>query len=200
MKKGTLFVISGPSGCGKGTVLTQIRKDPSIYYSVSATTRAPRPGERDGVSYHFLTKAQFEQLVQEDGVLEYASYCDNYYGTLRKPVEENLNAGRNVILEIEVVGAAKIRKTCPEAVLVFLLPPSLQELERRLRKRGTEEEAVVQKRVAQAAREIGCAKDYDYAIVNGDLDTAVSDLRAVLRAESCKIQKMQSEMEEVLGK
>lgn len=200
MKKGTLFVVSGPSGCGKGTILAEILKNPNIYYSVSATTRGMRPGEVDGVNYHFFTREQFEQLVQEDGVLEYAEYCHNYYGTLRKPVEEHLNAGQDVILEIEVVGAMKIREKCPEAVFVFILPPSLTELERRLHKRGTETEEVVQNRVAQAEREIRCAESYDYVVVNGALEDAVQDLDAIIRAESCKRKKNQYKIDEVLGK
>lgn len=200
MKKGTLFVVSGPSGCGKGTILAEILKNSNIYYSVSATTRGMRPGEVDGVNYHFFTREQFEQLVQEDGVLEYAEYCHNYYGTLRKPVEEHLNAGQDVILEIEVVGAMKIREKCPEAVFVFILPPSLTELARRLHKRGTETEEVVQNRVAQAEREIRCAESYDYVVVNGALEDAVQDLDAIIRAESCKTKKNQYKIDEVLGK
>ncbi len=138
MKKGTLFVVSGPSGCGKGTILAEVLKDPNLYYSVSATTRAPRPGEVDGVNYRFMTNEAFEKLIAEDGFLEYAGYCEHYYGSPKQPVEEHLAKGQNVILEIEVEGAMKVRAARPDAVFVFILPPSLSELEQRLRGRGTE--------------------------------------------------------------
>lgn len=200
MKRGTLYVVSGPSGCGKGTILAEIRKNPHVYISVSATTRGMRHGETDGVSYHFLTREAFEALIEKDGMLEYAEYCGNYYGTPRQPVEEHLAAGEDVILEIEVVGAMKIREKCPDAVFLFLAPPSIAELERRLKKRGTESEDVVQNRVAQAAREIECAKNYDYIVINGELADAVHDVEAILRAESMKIAKNQTIIEEVLGK
>lgn len=127
MNKGLLIVVSAPSGCGKGTILAEILKDPQFYYSISATTRKPRDGEVDGVNYHFLSRERFEDLIQNNGLLEYAQFCDNYYGTPRKQVEEKLNEGKNVILEIEVQGAMKIKKTCPEAVFIFILPPSVKE-------------------------------------------------------------------------
>ena len=129
MNKGMLIVVSGPSGCGKGSVLAEILKSARFFYSVSATTRSPRSGETDGVNYFFLTKEKFEQLTREDGMLEYASYCGNYYGTPKKPVEDMLEQGKHVILEIEVQGAMKIMEKCPEAVFVFILRPSLKELE-----------------------------------------------------------------------
>ena len=129
MNKGMLIVVSGPSGCGKGTVLAEIIKSDRIFYSVSATTRSPRPDETDGVNYYFLTKEKFVQLIEEDGMLEYASYCGNYYGTPKRPVEDMLEQGKHVILEIEVQGAMKIMDKHPEALFVFILPPSLKELE-----------------------------------------------------------------------
>ncbi|MDE6133399.1 MAG: guanylate kinase, partial [Oscillospiraceae bacterium] len=175
MNKGMLIVVSGPSGCGKGSVLAEILKSDRFFYSVSATTRSPRSGETDGVNYFFLTKEKFEQLTSEDGMLEYASYCGNYYGTLKKPVEDMLEQGKHVILEIEVQGAMKIMEKCPEAVFVFILPPSLKELERRLNKRGTEAEDVIKKRLSEAAGEIKQAYKYDYAVINGELEKAVDD-------------------------
>lgn len=180
--KGILFIVSGPSGCGKGTVLAEILKNPDFYYSVSATTRLPRNGEVDGVNYHFLQKDEFEKLIDNDGLLEYASYCDNYYGTLRKPVEDMLNAGKHVILEIEVQGAVNVMKKCPDAVSVFILPPSLTELKRRLNKRGTETEDVVNKRLSQAEREIRQADKYNFIMINAELDKAVDDLKTIIRA------------------
>ncbi len=200
MERGTLFVVSGPSGCGKGTVLKEVLKNPDLFFSISATTREMREGEVDGVNYHFMTNDAFETLIKNDGVLEYAQYCDHYYGTPRQPVEEHLAAGKDVILEIEVVGAMKIREKCPDAVFIFLLPPSLSELERRLHKRGTESEAIVQERVAQAAREIEQAGQYDYIILNDALSEAIADMKAVLRAESCKAKKCQTLWKEVLAK
>lgn len=200
IKQGTLFVISGPSGCGKGTVLEQVLQNPNLFYSVSATTREMRPGEQDGVQYYFMSQSDFEQLIQEDGVLEYAQYCDHYYGTPRKPVEEHLARGHDVILEIEVEGAKQIRKKCPEAVLLFLMPPSLSTLEHRLKKRGTESQEVIDQRIAQATREIQQANLYDYIVVNDALEQAIEDVNAIIRAESCKVSKCQTIAKEVLLK
>lgn len=198
MNKGMLIVVSGPSGCGKGTVLAEILKSDRIFYSVSATTRSPRPGETDGVNYYFLTKEKFVQLIEEDGMLEYASYCGNYYGTPKRPVEDMLEQGKHVILEIEVQGAMKIMEKRPEAVFVFILPPSLKELERRLNKRGTESEDVIKKRLSEAAGEIKLAYKYDYAVINGELSEAVDDLKAIIRAEELKTINSQNNIDEVL--
>ena len=195
-----MFVISGPSGCGKGTVLKEVLKNPDLYFSVSATTRDPRPGEVDGVNYRFMTNEAFEALIEQDGFLEYAGYCDHYYGSPKQPVEEQLAMGKSVILEIEVEGAMKVRAARPDAVFVFILPPSMTELENRLRGRGTEAEEVVQKRVAQAKREIGFAEKYDYVVINDDLSAAIADVNAILCAESHKTKKNLEEIKEVLGK
>lgn len=198
MNKGMLIVVSGPSGCGKGTVLAEILKSDRIFYSVSATTRSPRPGETDGVNYYFLTKEKFEKLIEDDGMLEYASYCGNYYGTPKKPVEDMLEQGKHVILEIEVQGAMKVMEKCPEAVFVFILPPSLKELERRLNKRGTEAEDVIKKRLSEAAGEIKQAYKYNYAVINGELEKAVDDLKAIIRAEELKSTNFKNNIDEVL--
>ncbi|MCM1132772.1 MAG: guanylate kinase [Ruminococcus flavefaciens] len=187
--KGRLIVFSAPSGCGKGTMLAEILKDKNFYCSVSATTRSPREGEIDGVNYYFLKKEDFESKIQNNEFLEYACYCDNYYGTLVSEVENKLNEGINVILEIEVQGAMKIRKIRPDALFIFISPPSVEELRRRLRKRGTESEEIIEKRVAQAERELSCASEYDYDIVNDALEDAVSDFFAVIRAEQLKVSK-----------
>ena len=198
MNKGLLFVVSGPSGCGKGTLLAEILKNDNIFYSVSATTRAPRPGETDGINYHFLTKEKFEELISQNGMLEYAEYCGNYYGTPRKPVEDMLAEGKHVILEIEVQGAMKIMEKCPEAVFVFILPPSLKELCRRLHKRGTETEETIEKRLGEAEGEIKQAYKYDYTLINGELSKAVDDMKAIIRAEELNAKNYPNYIDEVL--
>lgn len=198
MNKGLLFVVSAPSGCGKGTVLAEVLRDEKFYYSISATTRKPREGEIDGVNYRFLSKEQFESLVNSDGMLEYAQYCDNYYGTPKDMVEKKRLEGKNVILEIEVQGAMQVRKNCPDAILIFILPPSVAELERRLRKRGTETDDVIAKRVAKAAEEIPYAEKYDYIVVNGALEKAVEDFLAIISAEEHKTVNSVNLINEVL--
>lgn len=196
--KGLLLVVSAPSGCGKGTILGEILKDDSFYYSISATTRAPREGEQDGVNYHFITKEEFEQRIAQGGMLEYAQYCGNYYGTPKKEVEQMRDAGRDVILEIEVEGAMKVRALCPDAVFLFIAPPSVEELRRRLNKRGTEAAEVIEERVSQAARELPYANRYDYIIVNGELEKAIQDFRTVVRAEKLRT-KNGNKIDEVLN-
>ncbi|MBE6854883.1 MAG: guanylate kinase [Ruminococcus sp.] len=186
--RGLLFVVSAPSGCGKGTILYEILQDKGFYYSVSATTRAPREGEVDGVNYHFLSREQFDARVAADGMLEYATYCGNSYGTPRKEVEEMLDAGKNVILEIDVQGAMQVKERCPEAILLFIAPPSVDTLRHRLEKRGTETAEVIAQRVAEAEGEIACAPNYHYIIVNDVLEVAVSDFRAIVRAEQLKVR------------
>ncbi|MBS7370252.1 MAG: guanylate kinase [Oscillospiraceae bacterium] len=187
MNKGLLFVVSAPAGCGKDTILEQLfKKTDTVGYSVSATTRAPREGEVDGVHYHFRTRDEFERMIKGGEVLEYTEYCGNYYGTPRKGVEDLLAEGKDVILKIEVEGAMNIKRIFPECCLVFILPPSLAELERRLRKRGTETEDKIILRTKQAKSELEFAKNYDYYIVNGELEKAVDDLLAVIRAEKLR--------------
>ncbi len=198
MKKGILTVVSAPSGCGKGTILAEILKDESFYYSVSATTRKPRENEKDGVHYHFVSVETFEKYISDNAMLEYAKYCENYYGTLKSEVDDKLCQGKNVILEIEVQGASQIRKIRPDAVFIFIAPPSVSELERRLKKRGTETDEVIAKRIAQAENELKYAKDYDYIIVNGELELAIDDFKSVIRAEQLKAVNSENIMNEVL--
>ncbi|MDE7121797.1 MAG: guanylate kinase [Oscillospiraceae bacterium] len=187
MQKSLLIVVSAPSGCGKGTILGQILKDEKYYYSVSATTRAPRQGEVDGVHYRFMPKERFEQLISENAFLEYAPYCEHYYGTLKQPITDALANGKHVILEIEVQGAMQIRELLPDAKFIFIAPPDLETLRQRLIARGTESEEVIAERIAQAEKELQYKDQYDYCIVNQILDDAIADFRSVIRAEEFKI-------------
>lgn len=185
--KGSLFVVSAPAGCGKDTILGELFKRTDMAgYAVSATTRAPREGEVNGVHYHFLTREEFERKIAEKEVLEYTEYCGNYYGTLKRSVDDLLESGKDAILKIEVEGAMNIKKMFPEARLVFILPPSWEVLEKRLRDRGTETEDKIVERTKQARNEVVFAKNYDYLIVNDDLNAAVDDLLAVLKAEKLR--------------
>jgi len=199
MSKGLLIVVSAPSGCGKGTILGEILKDDKFYYSVSATTRSPREGEQNGVNYHFITREDFEERIKNNAMLEYAEYCGNYYGTPKKEIEEMREIGKNVLLEIEVQGAMKVREICPDAVFVFILPPSVNELERRLRKRGTETDEVIAERVSQAKGELAFAEKYDYVVVNNALEDAICDFRAVIKAEELKVSNAKEIIDEVIN-
>lgn len=190
MNKGTLFVVTGPSGAGKGTVLGKVfQQVDHLHFSVSATTRAPREGEVDGVNYHFMTKENFLSLVEQGRFLEYAQYVGNYYGTPMDPVEEKLEQGIDVLLEIEVQGALKVMEKCPDAVSVFIAPPSLEELGNRLRGRGTEAEETVAKRLETAAWECSQMDKYQYVVVNDLVDTAVDKMRAIILAARCRWDK-----------
>ena len=181
--KGILIVVSGFSGAGKGTLMKKLVQEYDDYaLSISATTRAPRPGEEDGREYFFLTKDVFEEKIAEDGLIEYACYCDNYYGTPRDYVEKQLAAGKDVILEIEIQGALKIRKQLPTALLLFVMPPDAEELKHRLTGRGTETAEVIDKRMARAVEEAEGIEEYDYIVVNDDLETCVKELHEIILA------------------
>lgn len=196
---GLLIVFSGPSGSGKDTLLKALcGKSRKISLSISATTRAPREGEVDGTDYYFITQQNFEQKIAENDMLEYAEYCGNYYGTPRTPIENWMRQGKDVILEIEVQGGAQVRKKCPDAVSIFILPPSIEELENRLRRRGTESEEAIQKRLAAARQEIGSAEQYDYVVVNDKLETAVRDIRRIIKSEKMKSKRNINLINEVL--
>lgn len=198
MNRGLLIVVSAPSGCGKGTVLNEILKDDGFYYSISATTRPPREGETDGVNYYFISKEEFENRINENAMLEYAEYCGNYYGTPKKELEEKLAEGKDVILEIEVQGAMQVKKLCPYGVFIFIVPPSVKELERRLKKRGTETDDVIGRRVSEAAGEIKQASNYDYIVVNAALEDAVEDFKTIVKAEKLKTAYAENLINEVL--
>lgn len=190
MNRGTLFIISAPSGTGKGTIVSEILKsDPNIYFSVSATTRAPREGEKDGVNYFFITREEFLGLIETGGMLEHTEFCGNLYGTPKKAVYDKLDSGRDVLLEIETVGAMNVKAACPEAVSIFILPPSLYELRRRLEKRGTDPEEVIARRIAEARAEIEKSRLYDFVVMNDDLESAINDVKSVMSA-SKKLSKL----------
>lgn len=184
MNKGMLIILSGPSGCGKGTMLKEVIGRTNCEVSVSATTRPMRTGDIDGVQYHFVTKEAFEACIQNNELLEYAEYCNHYYGTLKSNVEAIRAKGKHVILEIEVQGALTVMESHPDAVTIFTVPPSLEELRRRLRKRGTEDEATIEKRVARAKEEIPFAPRYQYIVWNDKLEDAVDDFCAIIQAEA----------------
>lgn len=177
MRKGNLFVLSGPSGAGKGTLVKRVlQRIPDAWVSVSATTRKPRPGEVDGKDYYFLDQPRFDELVSQNGFLEWACVHGNSYGTLRSRVQDHMNAGGQVILEIDVQGAFQVKKAMPEAHLIFVEPPSLEELERRLRGRGTETEEVICKRMKTAEVELAQKMEYDVQVVNDELERATDEL------------------------
>lgn len=183
MAEGSLYVISGPSGAGKGTLVERILDGhPDITLSISATTRQPREGEVDGVHYHFMSVDEFEDVIARDGFIEWAQVHSNYYGTPLAPIEQHLAAGDTVLLEIDVQGAFQVLDKLPQAKLVFIAPPSIKELERRLRGRGTETEEVIAQRLANAKGEMDASKDYDFVIVNDDLERATKELARVLES------------------
>lgn len=181
-RKGNLFVISAPSGAGKDTILRKVKEiDGEISISISATTRKPREGEVNGVNYYFLTKEQFEEKINQNELLEYASYADNYYGTPIEYIEIERNKGKDVILEIEVQGAEEVRKKCLDAISIFISPPSFSELERRLRGRGTEDMEDIEKRLKIAENELAEQRKFDYVVVNDVLERAIEEVLIIIR-------------------
>lgn len=187
-RRGLLIVLSGPSGVGKGTVRKELfsQPDTNYEYSISMTTRAPRVGEVDGVDYFFKSREEFEQLIEQGGLLEHAEFVGNYYGTPLAYVHETIEAGRDVFLEIEVQGAAQIREKAPEALFIFLAPPSISELEQRLIGRGTEPEDVIAKRIATAREELEMMSLYDYVVENDEVHNACDKINAIIKAEHCR--------------
>lgn len=188
--EGLLIVVSGPSAAGKGTVCRELLNcQPDLVFSVSATTRPPRPGEEDGKNYYFISREEFERMVAAGEMLEWAEVYGNFYGTPRKAVVEWLEQGRDVLLEIDIQGARQVRRQFPRGVFIFLMPPSLAELERRIRERGTETEEAVRRRLASAAAEIAACREYDYVVVNDRVEDAVAKIRAIITAEKCRVER-----------
>ncbi len=196
-KKGLLIVVSGPSGAGKGTICNEFMKThPDCALSVSATTRAPREGEVHGANYFFMSHDEFRKKIENDGFLEHAIFCENYYGTPKDEVMRMIDSGKNVILEIEVQGALQVRSHYPEAVFVFVIPPTLEELEARLRGRGTESDDVIAKRLERAKAEFNYIPKYNYVLVNDTVNDAVARLDAIITAEKCVMSRNYKSIEE----
>lgn len=198
-QKGILFVLSGPAGVGKGTVRKRLfEKETHLKYSVSATTRTIRPGEREGVDYFYKTKDAFEQMIEQNELLEYAQYVDNYYGTPRQYVLDELEKGNDVFLEIEVQGALQVKENFPEGVFIFLFPPSLAELKNRIVNRGTETDDVIKQRLQEARKEIEMMRKYDYVVVNDDVDRAVDKVQSIVVSEHCKRVRVEKNYNKIL--
>lgn len=195
---GKMIVVSGPSGAGKSTVISRvIAANDKLVFSVSATTRAPRAGEREGVSYFFVGRERFREMIDCGELYEHACYVDNYYGTPKAPVIENLSRGLDVLFDIEVQGAAQMRARCPEAIFIFIIPSDFSQIEKRLRNRGSDTEEKIKKRIQTARYEYEMAQNYDYIVINDDPDEAAAEMNAIIIAEKCKTANRQKYLTEV---
>lgn len=198
-QKGICFVLSGPSGVGKGTVRKALfEQDTNLKYSISMTTRKKREGEVEGVDYFYRTREQFEQMIRDQKMLEYAEYVGNYYGTPKEYVEDMIESGHDVFLEIEVQGALQVKKNFPQGVFIFLIPPSLEELKNRIVERGTETEDLIINRLKEASHEIEMMDKYDYVVVNDNVEEAVKKVQAIVQSEHCKRERVAKQYKAVL--
>lgn len=201
MNKGRLIIISGPSGSGKDTIIKKVlSRLPEVKFSISSITRPMREGEVEGEKYNFVSREYFEDMIKNNLLLEYNNYIGNYYGTPRKPIDDAIENGEEIIIEVDTNGAANIRKLVDGTISVFIMPPSFEELRRRLSSRATDSDEVIEKRMRSAIEEIACAKDYDYIVVNDDLDTAVDDFIDVIKADRLKTERKNYLIDEVLEK
>ena len=201
MSKGTAFIISGPSGSGKDTLLVKLfERCPELEFSISSITRDMREGEVEGEKYNFISRETFEKMIEEDELLEYNVYVGNYYGTPKTPVVKAIEEGKDIFIEVDVNGASNIRKKLPSAVSIFIMPPSFEELKRRLCSRGTESAEIIEKRMNEAIGEIKRATEYDYVVVNGDIDTAVDDIISVIKGCRLTLKNQKHIIDEVLEK
>lgn len=199
MSKGGVFIISGPSGSGKDTLLKKLFEQcPELKFSISSITRGMREGEVEGEKYNFISREKFESMIKEDKLLEYNVYVNNYYGTPREPVEKAVAENKDIFIEVDVNGAASIRQKLPEAISIFVMPPSFEELKRRLSGRGTESEEVINLRMAESLGEIKRAVEYDYIVVNDDLSTAVLDVIAIIKGSKYALKRQKNIIDEVL--
>lgn len=189
MHKGQLFVLSGPSGAGKGTICKEILESDKVKLSVSMTTRAPRAGEKEGINYYFVSEEEFKKIVDEKGFLEYAQVYGNYYGTPKLEVLDLMNDGLDVVLEIDIQGALQIREAYPQAIFIFILPPTMAELRKRITGRGSETEESLQRRLGAALEEVSYIDKYDYCIINENLKEAVNRAKAIIMAEHCRVSE-----------
>lgn len=201
MNKGGVFIISGPSGSGKDTVLAELfRNKPDLLFSISSITRPMRQGEKEGEKYNFISKEKFLYMIENDMLLEHNVFVENYYGTPREPVENAVKEGKDIIIEVDVNGAAQIREKLPEAVSIFIMPPSFDELKRRLKGRGTESDELIEKRLNSALGEIKRAAEYDYIIVNDNITAAADNILSVILSASFKTDRQKTIIDEVLSK
>lgn len=199
-ERGQLIVLSGPSGAGKSTVLAEVfRRRDNLHFSVSYTTRAPRAGEQDGVNYNFVSREEFERMIADNELLEYAEYVGNYYGTSLKVIHDKLEAGVDVLLDIEVQGAAKVRKLCPDALFIFIAPPSFEELSRRLHGRQTDSEEVISGRLEKAKVELKEIPKYDYLVINDQISQAADEFVSILTAAECRVENRKNMLKGVFA-